>query len=320
MVDSISRRKFLQSSVALGAMALGQSKIAGAESEAGSATQAGWRPRQFRKKPNIVIAVLDDVGFGDLGCYGSEIQTNCMDSLAAGGVRYNNFHVTALCAPTRACLLTGRNAHAVGVGNIAEWGRDDLPGYKGWIRPDAYTLAEMLHPVGYNTLAVGKWHLSMIGKQGAMGPFDQWPTGRGFNHWYGFHGSAADHWYPELFRNSEEVYPDRADGYHLTEDLVDQSIAYIGNHRQSSPENPFFLYLALGACHFPYHVPADYMARYSGNYNSGWDELRKGRYARQRELRVLPAHAELAPRNPGVPAWADLSGDEKRFAARTQEA
>lgn len=318
----ISRRTLLQSSAALGALALDRPSLALGRTgiDAVPAGSGAWQPRAFARKPNIVIAVLDDVGFGDLGCYGSDIKTDCIDTIAAQGVRYNNFHVTALCAPTRACLLTGRNAHAVGVGNIAEWGREDHPGYKGWIRPDALTLAEMLRPAGYNTFAVGKWHLAVLGSQGAMGPFDQWPTSRGFDHWYGFHGSAADHWHPELFRDASAVYPDKTRDYHLTVDLVDQSIAYLRDHQVVSPDSPFFLYLALGACHFPYHVPQDYMARYSGRYDAGWDTVRAARFERQREIGILPGNAELAPRNPGVPAWAEVSVPERQFSQRTQEA
>jgi len=170
----------------------------------GDASLPKWLPRKFSKKPNIVIAILDDVGFGDLGCFGSEIDTSNIDKLSKAGVRYNNFHVTALCAPTRASLLTGKNAHKVGVGNIAEWGRP-LPGYRGYLQENVKLLPQMLKEAGYNTFAVGKWHLSMVNDQDAMGPFNHWPIGRGFDHWYGFHGSAVDHYHPELFRNQSQV-------------------------------------------------------------------------------------------------------------------
>lgn len=298
---SLSRRQFLKASAALTASATAR------------ANPDNDRP------PNIVIAVLDDVGFGDLGCYGSEIPTACIDSLAANGIRYNNFHVTSLCAPTRASLLTGRNSHAAGVGNIAEWGRSH-PGYRGWIRDDVDTLAELLGSSGYRNYAVGKWHLSTVEGRNATGPFDQWPTGRGFDHWYGFHGAAADHWHPELFRNRHAVYPDKSAGYHLTEDMLDQSIAFLTDHQVAASRSPFFLYLAFGACHYPYHVPANYMQRHRSRYSAGWDVLRRQRFEQQKEMGIVPRPAKLAPRNDGVPAWSGLSADEQRFSARTQEA
>ncbi len=311
----ISRRELFQSSAGA---ALAGAVISGATAHS-SSSEPQWKGGSGKQKPNIVVAVLDDVGFGDLGCYGSEISTSCIDDLAANGVRYNNFHVTALCAPTRACLMTGRNAHAVGVGNIAEWGRD-LPGYKGYIRRDVKMLPEMLKDAGYNTLAVGKWHLSMVHDQDAMGPFDYWPTGRGFDHWYGFHGSAVDHWHPELFKNSAAVYPDKSNGYHLTEDLIDQSINYVTDHLVSSPDNPFFLYLAFGACHFPFHAPKQYMDKYRGRYDEGWDAIRERRLANQKIQGIAPGNAQLSPRGKDVPAWSDLPDIERRFSARTQEA
>ncbi len=314
---SFTRRKFLESSAAITAAALSN----GCQTVATRATAGSTGGRRLNpdRKPNMVIAVLDDVGFGDLGCYGSDVPTQCIDRLAANGVRYNNFHVTSLCAPTRASLLTGVNAHAAGVGNIAEWGRDH-PGYRGWIRDDVRTLAEMLGPAGYRNYAVGKWHLSTVSGRNATGPFDQWPTGRGFDHWYGFHGAAADHWHPELFRNRRATYPDKTAGYHLTTDLVDQSVAFIRDHLVASADVPFFLYLSFGACHFPYHVPADYMARHRGRYDAGWDAIREQRFARQQAMGIVPANAELAPRDELVPAWRDISDDERRFGARTQEA
>ncbi|MEL6215676.1 MAG: sulfatase-like hydrolase/transferase, partial [Pseudomonadota bacterium] len=188
----LSRRRFLRLSTALGAVStvpfVPQSALG-----ASTAPADQWQPRTLQRRPNIVMVVLDDVGFADFSCYGSEGLTPGIDKLAANGVRFNNFHVTALCAPTRACLLTGRNAHAVGVGNIAEWGRPNHPGYRGWIREDAATLAEMLREEDYATFALGKWHLSMIEDQNASGPFEHWPIGRGFDHWFGCHGNAIDH-------------------------------------------------------------------------------------------------------------------------------
>ena len=281
--------------------------------------RSGWKPRQLAKKPNIVFAVLDDIGFSDLGCFGSEIETPCVDALASNGVRFNNFHVTALCAPTRACLMTGQNAHRVGVGNIAEWGRP-LPGYRGYIREDVTLLPEMLKDANYNTIAVGKWHLSMVNDQDAMGPFDHWPTGRGFDHWYGFHGSAVDHFYPELFRNQSQVYPQTGGDYHLTTDLVDQAMFYVREHQTATPSNPFFLYLGLGACHFPFHAPDAYLQKYRGRFSAGYDALRQPRFERQQGLGVVPDNTILTPRPDDIAKWSELTNEEQAFSERTMEA
>ena len=311
---TISRRTFLQASAALGAgAALGPDATAAAE----QSVDKKWRPRTGIRRPNILIVVLDDVGFADLGCYGSELDTGSIDALANNGVRFNNFHVTALCAPTRACLLTGRNAHAVGVGNIAEWGRD-LPGYQGWIRQDAMTLAEMLKPADYSTYAIGKWHLSSLDDQNGTGPFHRWPTHRGFDRWYGFHGNAMDHWHPEMFENTSPAYPDKSGDYHLSADLVDNSIRYVADHIAAAPENPFFMYLAFGAMHFPLHAPQSDVERHKGRYDDGWDAFRRARFERQASIGIVPAGTQL-PENPDVPVWADLSNDERRLALRSQE-
>ncbi|MEM6513191.1 MAG: arylsulfatase [Pseudomonadota bacterium] len=308
---SITRRRFLQASASTLIPPI-------AASQASFTPDSQWRNRELKQKPDIVLIVLDDVGFADLGCFGAEHRTPAMDSLAASGTRFNNFHVTALCAPTRACLLTGRNAHAVGVGNIAEWGRDH-PGYRGWIRQDAMTLAEMLGENDYATLAAGKWHLSMLSDQNASGPFDHWPTGRGFDRWYGFHGNAIDHWHPEMFENTSAAYPKKTGDYHLSDDLVSRSIDYVGDHLSATPERPYFLYLAFGAMHFPLHAPASDIATYKGDYDEGWDAFRQRRFRRQIELGIVPPDTQLPDRNPGVPAWSDLSYEQRVLAARGQE-
>ncbi|MEN7341854.1 MAG: arylsulfatase [Pseudomonadota bacterium] len=271
------------------------------------------------RKPNVAVLVLDDVGFSDLSCYGSEGLTPKIDQLAAKGVRFNNFHVTALCAPTRACLLTGSNAHAVGVGNIAEWGRDH-PAYQGWIRPDALTAPEMLKSSGYATMALGKWHLSSLADQNVSGPYDHWPTGRGFDRWYGAHGNAIDHFHPEVFENTHQVRPDKRNGYHFTEDLIDRASDYVKDHLAATNDQPFFMYLAFGACHFPLHPPKTYLDAERGNYDQGWDLLREERFARQQQLGILPPNTQLSGRNEKVADWASLGADEKRVSARMQEA
>ncbi|MGH7325438.1 MAG: arylsulfatase [Candidatus Rokuibacteriota bacterium] len=280
-----------------------------------------WWPEPGRPPagaPNVLFVVLDDVGFSDLGCYGSEIDTPAMDRLAAGGLRYNNFHVTSMCSPTRACLLTGRNAHAVGMGIIAEWATG-FPGYRGRITRRAATLAEILREHAYNTLAVGKWHLTPLAEATAAGPFGDWPLARGFDRWYGFHGALTDQWNPELFEDNH-VIDRRRDGYHLSEELVDRAIAFVRDQQSVAPEKPFFLYVALGACHWPHHVPARYLEKYRGRYDVGWDAVRDARLERQTTLGIVPASTGLAPRNPGVAAWSALSAEERRLVARLQEA
>jgi arylsulfatase A-like enzyme len=276
-------------------------------------------PRPPRGAPSIVFVVLDDVGFADLGCYGGDIATPHVDELAAGGLRYTNFHVTSMCSPTRACLLTGRNAHAVGLGIIAEWS-SGFPGYQGRLARRAATLAEILREHAYGTYAVGKWHLGPLSEATAAGPFDAWPLARGFDRWYGFHGALTDQWHPELFEDNHAVELPRRLDYHLSEDLVDRAIALVRDHHTAAPDRPFFLYLAFGACHWPHHVPPAYLDKYRGRYDEGWDAVRQERFVRQKALGIVPPAAQLAPRNPDVAAWDALTADQRRLVVRLQEA
>ena len=268
--------------------------------------------------PNIITIVLDDVGFSDIGCYGSEIATPHMDSLAAGGVRYSNFHVTSMCSPTRACLLTGRNAHAVGVGIIAEWS-GGYPGYQGKVTRRASTIPEILRDHAYGTYAIGKWHLTNIADYGSAGPHDDWPIGRGFGRWYGFHGALADQWNPELYKDNRPIELNPGPGYHLSTDLVDHAIGDIRDHITAAPQRPFFLYLAFGACHWPHHVPREYIDRNRGRYDVGWDIIREERLKKQLTLGVVPHGTILAPRNPGVDAWSNVAPDVRPLLVRLQE-
>ncbi|WP_181149738.1 arylsulfatase [Arthrobacter sp. MYb227] len=269
-------------------------------------------------RPNIIFVVLDDLGYSDIGCYGSEISTPNIDRLATNGVRYTNFHTTAMCSPTRASLLTGRQHHAVGMGMITEWATSD-PGYAGRIDPRAANIAEVLQADAYATMAIGKWHVMPQAEAKPSGPFSDWPLQKGFDRWYGFHGALADSWTPELFEDNHTIdLPDRP-GYHLTEDLIDQSISYIRDFRANESERPFFMYLALGAAHWPHQVAEEYIAKYKGNYDKGWDVIRDERLARQKALGVIPQNTDLAPRNLGVEAWDDLDKDRKRLFARMQE-
>jgi arylsulfatase len=273
------------------------------------------------KRPNVLFIVLDDVGFSDLGCYGSEIPTPRIDQLAAEGLRYNNFHVTAMCSPTRACLLTGRNAHSVGVGIIAEWANGQ-PGYDGRIYPSAGTLPEILRGEGYNTMAVGKWHLAGTEEYGAAGPFSNWPLGKGFNRWYGFHGALADQYYPELYVDNHPIHLDPPQDYHLSADLVEQSLAMIRDHETSAPGSPFMIYVAFGACHWPHQAPAEYIDRFSGHYDRGWDVVREERLKRQVDMGIVPPGTELAPRNEDVLPWDEVRRDDAvvSLSTRLQEA
>ncbi|NDZ17012.1 arylsulfatase [Variovorax sp. WS11] len=280
-----------------------------------------WSPQPAeapKDAPDVIFIVLDDVGFSDIGCYGSEIETPNFDRLAKSGAQYTNFHVTSMCSPTRACMLTGRNAHAVGMGAIAEWA-GGYPSYRGHISKRAATLPENLREYAYSTMAVGKWHLTPMKEITAAGPFTNWPQGRGFDHWYGFQGALTDQWNPELFRDSHPVDLTPNPDYHLTSDLVDQSIAMIRDHRVASASRPYFMYLAFGACHFPHHVPAEVIAKYKGRYAKGWDAIREERVARQRALGVVPENTVLPERNPGVQAWADVPAEDRRFLERSQE-
>jgi len=269
--------------------------------------------------PNVLVIVLDDVGFADLGCYGSEILTPRMDKLAAEGLRWNNFHVTAMCSPTRACLLTGRNAHAVGVGIIAEWS-SGYPGYQGRITRRAATLPEILGDHGYASYASGKWHLTNLADYGAAGPHDDWPLGRGFGRWFGFQGALMDQWHPELYEDNHPLHHVPPDDYHLSTDITEHAIGYVRDHVTATQgRRPFFLYVSFGACHWPHQVPDAFIERYRGRYDVGWDRIREQRLARQKALGIVPPDTRLAPRNPGVEAWEDLSPETRALATRLQE-
>ncbi len=270
--------------------------------------------------PNVIYIVLDDVGFGQIGCFGGPIETPNIDSLAAGGLRYSNFHTTALCSPTRSCLLTGRNHHSAGVALITEY-PTGYDGYTQNLSHNTATLAEMLKANGFNTFCVGKWHLSQFQTSTAAGPFDNWPTNRGFDKYYGFLGGETDQWYPYLIDGTDEVQPPATpeEGYHLTNDLIDHSIDYIRNQQTVAKDEPYFLYLASGACHAPHHAPQEYIDMYKGKFDKGWDVVRNETLARQKTMGIVPQNTVLPPRNPGIQAWADLNESQKRLYAREQE-
>ena len=269
--------------------------------------------------PNIVYCVLDDVGYSDFGCYGSEIATPNIDRLAAGGLRYTNFHTTSLCSPTRASLLTGRNHHAVGMGTLANFDMG-YPGYRGMITKDAAMMPEILRGVGYNSFAVGKWHLTPMHHTGPSGPFDQWPTQRGFDRYYGFMDGAMNQWEPFLTEDNHHVAtPDDPD-YHLSTDITNRALSMITSQKSLAPEKPFFLYMAFGAGHSPHHVPKEMIDEYVPIFEKGWDVTRDERIARQKSMGIIPQDTVLPPRNPGVRAWTELNADEKRLFVRFQAA
>lgn len=270
--------------------------------------------------PNVVVVLLDDLGFGQLGCFGSDISTPNIDALAAAGLRYNRFHVTALCSPTRAALLTGRNHHAVGMGFLADVTTSD-PGYTGRIPPSAAPVPRLLRDAGWNTLAVGKWHLTPRGERTDAGPYQHWPLGSGFERYYGFLRADANHWAPELVRDNSFVEPTtRPDHrYHLTEDLADQAIQMVASQQASAPGKPFYLHFATGAMHSPHHVDRWWAHRYRGRFDEGWEAWRESVFARQLSDGVVPGGTELTERPSWIPAWSDLSADERRLYARMQE-
>jgi arylsulfatase A-like enzyme len=278
-------------------------------------------PHPGTDAPNVVIVLLDDTGFAQFGCYGSDIDTRHVDALAADGVQFTNFHVTPLCSPTRASLLTGRSQHSVGMRSVSNF-RTGFPNQLGHISHHAATVAEVLRDVGYATFCVGKWHLAPMEQCSAAGPFDQWPLGRGFDRFYGFLEGETDQFHPDLVCDNHPITPPAGpdDGYHVSEDLVDQLLRMIADSKGVRPDRPFFAYLPFGATHAPHQAPQAYLDKYRGRFDEGWDVIRQRWYERQLELGVIPEGTELAPRNPGVDAWDDLPDNQRRLACRLQEA
>lgn len=277
-------------------------------------------PRPPEGAPNVLFIVLDDVGFSQLGCYGGLCETPNLDRLAQNGLRYNNFHTTGLCSPTRSCLLTGRNHHSNGMACITE-AATGFPGYNGRIPFRNGFLSEMLLPHGYNTFAIGKWHLTPTQEISPAGPFDRWPLGRGFERFYGFLGGETNQWYPDLVYDNHAIEPPKRpeEGYHLTEDLTDRAIEFLQDAHVVAPNKPFFLYFCPGACHAPHHVPREWADRYRGQFDMGWDRAREVILQRQKEMGIVPPNTELSPRPEEVQAWDSLSDQEKRLYARMME-
>ncbi|MDB5273986.1 MAG: arylsulfatase [Chitinophagaceae bacterium] len=279
-------------------------------------TQESWPERVQAPKgaPNVVWILLDDVGYGATSAFGGLIETPTFESLSSNGIRYTNFHTTGICSPTRAALLTGRNAHSVGMGHHAEWSIG-TPGYNGDIPFEAGTVAEVFKENGYNTFALGKWHGQVPKDLTAAGPFNRWPTGRGFEHYYGFLGGSTDQWHPTLVEENDfiDIEPNTKP---LTELLADKAISYIANQKSTAPDKPFFLYLATGATHAPHQVAKEWSDKYKGKFDKGWDNYREEVYKRQLAQGLIPKKAVLPSRQPGLKAWNALSADEKKVYAR----
>lgn len=280
-----------------------------------------WTPEQdSRGKPNVMYILLDDTGFGDLGCYGSMIETPNIDALAADGLRYSDFHVNAMCSPTRASLLSGCNHHTTGMGYIADIDMG-FPSLKGQVGHECGFISETLQMNGYATFAVGKWHLVSPEYSTHAGPFDQWPCGRGFDRYYGFLPAEITQYYPVLVNGNEFVQqPRRADeGYHFSEDMADRTIRYIGQLKSCRPDKPFFAYVAFGAHHSPHHAPKKYVDMYRGRFDAGWDACREEILRRQKELGLIGPDVEPAPNDDLVGDWNSRTDEEKKVLARYME-
>ena len=270
--------------------------------------------------PNIVLILIDDVGFSTTSTFGGAIQTPNFDKLAKAGLRYNNFHVNALCSPSRASLLSGRNGHQLGFGTVAE-AASGFPGYNALWPKSAASAAEVLKDNGYSTAAFGKWHNTPIWQVTPVGPYDRWPTGLGFQHFYGFLAGYDNQYYPRLFRDTVPVEPPATpqQGYNLTSDITNEAIRWLHQQEAVYPDTPFFLYFAPGATHMPHQVQKEWIEKYKGKFSEGWDALRKETFERQKRLGVIPANAELTPRPDGLPAWDSLSADERKLLAHQME-
>ena len=280
-------------------------------------------PARFEVKaperaPNVVIVLIDDVGFGGPSTFGGPIRTPTMDQLAQGGLRFNNFHTTALCSPTRNALKTGRNHHTVNTGSIMETATA-FPGNTGQNPNSVAPLAEMLRLNGYSTGAFGKWHETAAWETSVSGPFDRWPLQQGFDKFYGFIGGETDQWYPLIYDGAIKVEPPKMENYHFTVDMTNQAINWVKAQQSMTPEKPFFVYYATGATHAPHHVPKEWADKYKGQFDKGWDQVRNESLERQKKLGVIPADTRLGERPKDLAAWDSLPADQRRLFARQAE-
>ncbi len=296
-----------------------QQPFAGVVGKTTADSKEAWTPNIKAPKgaPNVVWILLDDVGFGASSTFGGIISTPNFDTLANLGLRYTNFHTAGICAPTRASLLTGRNHHYVHMGGFAHTIMSaGYPGWDGRIPADKGTIAEILRENGYNTFAVGKYGLTPDEDATDAGPFDRWPTGKGFDHFFGFLGSQTDQYKPDLVEDNAHVTPD---GRNLNEQITDKAISYLTRQQHVAPNKPFFLYYAPAATHAPHQVSHEWSDLYKGKFDEGWDVFRQRVFERQKKLGIIPANAVLPERNPNIKAWNSLSPDEKRLYARFME-
>ena len=279
------------------------------------------RPRRLPgDAPNILVVLIDDAGPGLPSTYGGEVLTDTLTRIQNEGIGFNRFHTTAMCSPTRASLLTGRNHHRIGNGQIAELA-NDWDGYAGEIPKSSALAAEVLKDYGYATAAFGKWHNTPAVETTAAGPFHNWPTGNGFEYFYGFLAGEASQYEPNLVRNTTVVLPPKTpeEGYHLSEDLADDAIAWLHRHRSYEPDKPFFMYWASGCLHGPHHVMKEWADKYAGKFDDGWDAYRQRVFRRAKESGWIPPETELTPRDPRMPAWDDIPEDERPFQRRLME-
>jgi arylsulfatase len=269
--------------------------------------------------PNVVVVLTDDVGFGAASTFGGSIPTPSLDQLAARGLRFNQFHTTAMCSPTRAALLTGRNHHAVASGTVADMSTG-YPGYNGEIPRSAATIAEILRLNGYNTAMFGKHHNAPQEQLSAAGPFDFWPTGLGFEYFYGFLGGDTDQWQPKLYRGTSPLDTQtEMKGQVLDKVLADEAINWVHNQKAGAPDKPFFIYYAPGTAHAPHQAPKEWIEKFKGKFDMGWDKLREQIFAQQKAQGVIPANAVLTPRPSVIPAWDTISPEQQRVNARQME-
>ncbi|MDC9824205.1 arylsulfatase [Devosia sp. ZB163] len=285
-------------------------------------SQPAWPApeRAAAGSPNVMFIVIDDTGFGQLGCYGGPIETPNIDRLAKNGLLFTNMHTTALCSPSRSCMITGRNHHSNAMACITE-GSTGYPGSNGAIPFENGFLSEGLQQHGYATVALGKWHLTPAEQISAAGPYDRWPLGRGFDRYYGFLGGDTHQYYPDLVYDNHQVEPPKTpeEGYHLSEDLADKAIEFIGDLKQVAPDKPFFMYFCTGANHAPHHVPKEWADKYKGQFDDGWDALRERTFARQKKLGIMPKDAVLSRHDPDVQDWGKLPAEERKLYARMME-
>ena len=268
--------------------------------------------------PNVVIVLIDDIGFGHSSAFGGPIRMPTLERLASQGLKYNRFHTTALCSPTRVALLTGQNHHANNAGAIMELATG-FPGNTG-VRPQSITpLAEILRQNGYSTAAFGKYHETPPWEVSVSGPYDRWPTHSGFDKFYGFIGGETNQWAPAIYDGVVRVEHTMTSDYHFTTDMTDQAIKWISAQQSLTPDKPFYVYFATGATHAPHHAPKEWISKYKGQFKSGWDKLREETFARQKKLGVIPPNAKLTPRPKEIPAWNDMSPDQKRLFERQME-